>query len=1000
MQPDLFTPESATTAPKVFTIDPAQPFVDALAAGLLDRAGGDPAALADMTVLVPNRRAQRSLRDAFLRLMGQKPALLPAMRPIGDVEEDEITFLGAGLGHDPSDLPPPIGPVRRQVLLMQQVMRWMALKGERLAPAQGWRLAGELASLMDSVDTEGLSFAGLKDLVPEGLAHHWEQTLEFLKIVSESWPAILDAEGAMNPAARRDALLDMITDAWAVNPPGGQIYAAGSTGSIPATARLLSVVARLPNGAVILPGLDASMPDDAWDQIDATHAQGVLKSLLAVMGANRHEVEQWRAPGLPMGQSRSALLRDALLPAIKTDSWRTLGYAADDAAFAGLSKLVAPTRREEADAIAVMMREVLETPARTAALVTPDRALARMVRASLARWGIEVDDSGGDRVLNTLPGRFMALLAEAAANGFAPIVLLSLLQHPLVAAGFDRNSFLAALRRLDMDVLRGVRPAGGLQGLMARARTVAADPKAQFADSDLAILKAVCSLLEPFETLLAEEASLDTLLRCHVEVAEALAATDVEDGSARLWKGEAGQALADGLADLMAETGPVSGVTPDSYAALFAELLAGVSVRPVWRQHPRLSIWGTLEARLQRADLMILGGLNEGTWPGEIKAEPWMNRPMRASFGLPPLERRTGQAAHDFVQAASGGDVVLTRAEKVSGAPTVPSRWLFRIEALMGRDVPSAGPYIEWAAALDQAGKATPVRPPMPRPPLEARPNRLSVTQVENWMRDPYALYAQKVLGLKPLDPVDDRPNAATKGTLLHEALERFLDEDGPLHGEDGLKRLIATGRKVFEPVLTQPTVYAFWWPRFERIAEWFVRNEASRAQDFEVAAIEKWAEAKLPGLDFTLFAKADRIDRRREGGALTIIDYKTGNIPTLNRVEAGFAPQLPLEGWLARRGAFEGVPAADIEDLIYWELKGGDPVQQQHRRIKDVNSIISDAEQGLSRLVKAFAEPDIPYLSNPRPAHTGYGDYDHLARVKEWRNADDPFDGGEGEDG
>ncbi|MFC4348779.1 double-strand break repair protein AddB [Kordiimonas lipolytica] len=981
--------------PTIFTVDPAYPFVDALAAGLISRAGGDPTALADMTVLVPNRRAGRSLREAFLRQLGQKPTLLPAMRPIGDVDEDEITFLGAGLGLDPSDLKPAIGGTRRQVLLMQQVMRWIALKGERLAPAQGWRLAGELAKLMDSIDTEGLSFDGLKDLVPENLAHHWEDTLAFLKIVSEHWPAILEAEGAMNPAARRDAMLDIVAEAWAQRPPVGQVFAAGSTGSIPATAKLLSVVARMPNGAVILPGLDRDMPDRAWDAIDATHPQGVLKSLLLTMGANRHEVAHWPVPSLPVGPNRGLLLRHALLPAKETDGWRGLGLADADDPFAGLKKLVAPTRREEADAIAVMMREVLEEPSKTAALVTPDRALARMVRASLSRWGIEVDDSGGDRVLNTLPGRFMGLLASAASEQFSPVALLSLLQHPFVAVGLDRPAFLASLRRLDTFVLRGVRPAGGLHGLMARARVVAQDTKAGFNDDDIAVLECVIKALAPLEQGLAEELPLDALLRRHVGVAEALASTEAEAGEAILWKGEEGQALADALADLIQETTPVTGVMADGYAALFDELLAGVSVRPVWRQHPRLSIWGTLEARLQRADLMILGGLNEGTWPGEVKPEPWMNRPMRAEFGLPPLERRIGQSAHDFVQAASGGDVVLTRAEKVGGAPTVPSRWLFRIEALAGREVPSAGPYLDWAAALDRSAVVTPCLPPRPTPPLDARPSKLSVTQVETWMRDPYGLYAQKVLGFRPLDPVDDRPNAATKGTLLHEALERFLLEDGPTRGDAGLKRLMEVGRKVFEDVLTMPTVYAFWWPRFERIADWFVKNEAERAELYDVAAVESWAEAKLPGADFTLIAKADRIDRRREGGALTIIDYKTGNIPTKRRMEAGFAPQLPLEGWLAERGAFEGVDGTEVEDLVFWELKGGEPVQKQHRPIKDVPDIISDAEQGLTGLVKEFSKPTTPYLSNPRPKEAGYGDYDHLARVKEWRNADDPFGGG-----
>jgi ATP-dependent helicase/nuclease subunit B len=390
---------------------------------------------------------------------------------------------------------------------------------------------------------------------------------------------------------------------------------------------------------------------------------------------------------------------------------------------------------------------------------------------------------------------------------------------------------------------------------------------------------------------------------------------------------------------------------------------------------------------------MILGGLNEGIWPGEVKSDPWMNRPMRKDYGLPPLERRIGQSAHDFLQAASGGTVYLTRAEKLDGSPTVPSRWWFRLEALAGAPIPRADQYLDWAHALAAAARKPLAAPPAPKPPVAARPDTLSVTQVETWMRDPYGLYANKILGLNTLDPIDDAPSASTKGTLLHEALERFLAEPGPKYGAEGLVRLIETGKRVFEPVLTQPTVYAFWWPRFEHIANWFVGNEEKRAEKYEVAAIEARAKAKVPGTEFTLIAKADRIDRRRADGTLEVIDYKTGNVPTAKRVAAGFAPQLPLEAWLAEVGGFEGITKTAVHDLIYWELKGGDPVQQQKRPVKDVRHTIDAAIAGLQELVQTFASEKTPYLSNPRPSEAGYGDYDHLARIKEWRGGASPFD-------
>jgi len=988
-------------SPSLFTIDPAVSFVDALAEGLISEAADDPLALSRMTILVPNRRAQRSLREAFLRKLEQRTSLLPVMRPIGDVDEDEIMFLGAGLGLDPSELAPAISPMRRQVMLMRQVSAWGGLS-ESLAPAQAWRLAAELARFMDQADTAGVSYDGLADLVPEDLAHHWSITLDFLNIVTQAWPEILAAEGAENPAVRRDRMLRMMAAAWQANPPAGDIIAAGSTGSIPASAELLSVVARLPQGRVVLPGFDSTMDDVSWAQLDTdrpqtfTHPQAAMKNLIETMGASRHEVENWPYAKPTKYAGRSQFLRAALLPSALTSGWRDTDYKdmSDDDLFCDFEAIVAPTRREEADAIAVLMRETLETPGKTAALVTPDRQLARHVRASLTRWSIDIDDSGGDRALNTMPGRFLGLIAQAVSDSLAPVSLLALLQHPLVAVGMERAAYLEFVRRLDKFLLRGVRPAGGAEGLLARAAIVASDSKNAFNQDDIHILERALGALSPLLAAFENEASLQDVLRAHVGAAESLAATADHPNGEIIWQGEAGRALADGLADLVAETNLLPDITREGYGALFAEMLASVTVRPVWRRHPRLSIWGPLEARLQRADVMIVGGLNEGIWPGDIASDPWMNRPMRAEYGLPPLEQRTGQSAHDFLQAASGGRVFITRAEKVDGSPTVPSRWWFRIEALAGRQVPRAHHYSDWANALTAAKRTPALEPPAPTPPVAARPKQLSVTQVETWMRDPYGLYANKILGLRTLDPIDDRPSAATKGTLLHEALELFLREDGPKYEAEGLARLIAVGRRVFEPVLTQPTVYAFWWPRFEHIARWFVENEKRRAEGYEVAAVERRAKAVVPGTEFALVAKADRIDRKRDTGRLEVIDYKTGNIPTAKRVAAGFAPQLPLEAWLAEVGGFTGLAAAAVDDLIYWELKGGEPIQRQVKPVKDVPHTVAEALEGLQSLVEVFANPGTPYLSNPRPSEAGYGDYDHLARVKEWRGGQNPFSG------
>ena len=982
-----------TRAPSVFTIDPSHSFADELVKGLSARFGDDPLQFSSVMVMVPNRRAVRSVRDAFLRLHGDQPMLLPDLRAVGDIDEGEIETISAGMGLDFSQIMPPIPVLRRQALLVQLVERWQqpATGQQTLAPAQAWRLASELATFLDHVHTADVSFDRLADLVPENLASHWVDTLDFLRILTLHWPAILQELQMQDPAAHRNQAIRALASYFEERVPTFPIVLAGSTGSIPATASLMKVVARLPAGHIVLPGLANELNDDVWNAVDETHPQHALKHILEHIKVSRFEVENWHTQAVSGG--RKSLLHAAMLPAAQTSEWRGLQLSQGDLdqAFDGFTALVAQSRREEATAIAVVLREALEEPGKTAALVTPDRQLALHVRSALRKWLIDIDDSGGDKALASLPGRLLSLLAAAVSDHFGPLSLLALLQHPLTAFGKSRGDFLTFVRRLDSLVLRGVRPAGGLQGIQSRGAALTVDKKNDWGPPDQTMLEEIIGVFLPLEQAFKEPAAFETLLPLHIEVVETLCTEESKSGADKLWAGEAGAALASEFASLLEHAAELQVPSADGYESLFAEVFSTVTVRPAWNKHPRLSILGPLEARLQQADLMVIGGLNEGVWPADITTDPWMNRSMRAEFGLPPLEGKIGQSAHDFVMAVSAPKVLVTRAEKIDGAPTVPSRWWFRIEAFAGREIPRADHYLAWARELDKPDQITPVLPPAPRPPVSSRPTRLSVTQVQEWMRDPYALFAKKILGLKVLDPIDDRPNAAQKGIILHEALERFLTEDGEVAGPEGLIRLMSIGREVFEPVVSQPAVYAFWWPRFEKIAHWFVDSHPVHSERYETVLVEGWAEKAIETVGdppvFTLVAKADRIDRNRSNGSLMVIDYKTGTVPTTRQMEAGFAPQLPLEAWLAEVGAFDGLVKAPVEDLVFWKLSGGTPVQEQKRPLKDVSGVADEAVEGLAALVKAFADQNTAYLSNPRPSVAGYGDFDHLARVKEWRD-------------
>ncbi len=975
--------------PEIYSIPAGAPFLELLAAGILRRHGTDPLALSRVTVLLPTRRACRALAEAFLRLNDGAALLLPTIRPLGDVDEDELELRGLvdAAGQPIPDL--------ERALLLTRLLRAAPLAGGDFANA--FQLAQGLADLLDTAATEEVGLDRLPEIVPAELAAHWRETLDFLAVIRQHWPAIKAERGGLDAAEHRRALMQAWIEHWRQAPPADPVIAAGSTGTIPATARLLHLVARLPQGCVVLPGLDTALDDTAWNSLpeEPSHPQHTMALLLQKLQATRGDVKTWpQADGF--AAARAALLSEAMLPPGETHRWRDLALP-PDAAFAGLQRLEAPGAREEALAIALALRETLEQPTRTAALITPDRGLARRVAAELQRYGIAVDDSAGRALAETAPAVFLRLCVATACDGFAPVPLLALLKHPFCALGLTRRDLLRWTRRLECIALRdGPLPGTGLAAIRHQLEPGKHDD----------LLPGLARLEQAFAPLLTlldqDEATLPALTEALVLSAEALA-EPARGSDLPLWQKEAGEALHGLMLDWQEQGAALGPLPPRAWPRLFEAMLQGHVVRPRYGSHPRLAILGLLEARLVHADRIILGGLNEGTWPPQAQEDAWLSRPMRAALGLPPPERRLGQTAHDFVQAAARPDVILSRAAKLDGTPTVPARWLLRLAARLGEDArwPAtlAPHYLGWAAQLDLPATFLTPQPPRPAPPLAARPRELSVTNIETWIRDPYALYARKILKLYRLRDLAEPADARLRGEAIHAALEAFLKRHPDSLPDDAtaLAALLELGRASFAPWLGRAEVAALWWPRFERAMRWFVGYERERrANGYRPAVLEGEGATLLsgaPGGDFRLTARADRIDRHRDG-ALAVLDYKTGMPPSAKQVHAGLAPQLALEAAIAKAGGFAGLPPGQVAELVYIRLHGGE-LPGEERRIESsprarepVPPADELADLALERLrlwVAKFDDPATPYLSRPRPQFLDYaGDYDHLARTGE----------------
>jgi len=973
--------------PEIYNIPAHLSFVDILAEGVIKRYGKDPLVLSEVLILLPNRRAVRSLRDAFLLLSGGQAIILPNMQPIGDVDEDGL-IMGAGALYDDLSIKPAVPNHIRQMILMNIIHSWYEKNSDEIPESSGCAVLAEaLGQLLDQVQTEAINFDKLKRIVPEEYAIHWQQTLDFLKILTKNWPDLLAGTGYMDVALRRNTLLYTLKEKWLKNPPGHPIIAAGSTGSVKATSALLGVVARLPQGMIILPGLDTGLDDESWDAIEDTHPQSTMKNLLEKIAVDRLEVLIWHESDEQQEPIKTSLFREIMRPAETTQIWRDLKWNISKV-MSGIRQIVTPDQREEAGIIALMMREQLNYSGKTAALVTPDRMLARQVAGELSRWDIDIDDSAGTPLYNTPPGIFLRLIAEMVSEKMAPVALISALKHPLMSGGKTIGEFRNMVRVFEQSFLRGPRPETGLDGIDVLFKHESGR------DDELAAWwKDLKDIITPFETLMnSNNVSFEAMLIAHIDMAENLASSHEVSGAKQLWWGDAGEAAAKLVEDLQMAAPYLRNFKSDQYVALFEQFMKGVTVRPKYGQHPRLNIWSPLEARLQHADLMILSGLNEGVWPSDPKADPWMSRPMRKDFGLPGLEQKIGLSAHDFVQTASAENVVITRCEKLDGTPTVKSRWLNRLHAIIGDQHHEAesAKWRAWYQGLDKPEELIDIKAPQPRPPLSVRPRHLSVTRIELWMQDPYSLYANKILRLKKLDQLDQAPDALDKGIIVHDILEDFMSRYKDTLPDDSEQRLIEIGENYFARVIDKPTVRAFWWPRFKQIAKWFIQEEIKRRVYAKSLASEIKGEIQfnLPGGLFTLEGTADRIDQFKDG-SLGIIDYKTGKPPTSRALMAGFAPQLPLEAAIAVKGGFALLPSSIVSELSYWQLSGGEPAGKItfFNEAKKVDIMVQaiNAYEGLIKLVTTFDILETPYLNKPRPDFVGYGEYDHLARTKEW---------------
>jgi ATP-dependent helicase/nuclease subunit B len=987
------------SGPRIYSIAAHRGFADALVAGLVPRYSEEGFGLARLTLLVPSTRARRTIGEAFIRHFGangQPGLLMPRMAVVGDLDLDET--LGPLL--DPlgaADIPPAVDPMRRWLALAR-------LLGEELgedAPkgATLLRLARETAATMDrllaeEITPDDLTGNSVLDLIGD-LAAHWQKSLVTFARVQARWRSQLEEWGKVDAATRRNLLFRHAARRWRAEPPSTPIVAVGVTSAAPALAELLRVVSELPQGAVVLPDLDLAMLDAVWDELgragaapepgeepfargDAvSHPQYHLKLLLNRMGIARAEVKPWHRRGdAASPPERSHAISALFLPPEASRSW--IDLPADKRRLAGVRILDCATPEEEAQAVALLVREALEAPEKRIAVITPDRPLARRIVAHLRRWGIAADDSAGRSLSDTAAGRLLLLVAEVGAGGAAPVALTALLMHPLTNGGMDRRDWLAQVRVLER-ALRGPRPREGLAPIAAIVRETSA------LNAGLAEWwSRVEQVLSPVLAL-AGAVSLEDALATVRTAAEGLAGE-------QLWAREEGRALARFVEELgMTAREAGTEIESDQLDLVLRDAMEEVAVRPPWGGHPRVAIYGLLESRMSRADMAICAGLNEGTWPARGTVDALLAPPVLRALGVPGADFRIGLSAHDLAGALGAPEVILSRSARDESGPAIPSRFLLRVQALLGEllDRHRETRAVELARALTQAQAAAPYPRPAPKPSAEQRNVTISATALDRLLGDPFQFYAGRVMGLNDLEAIEDEPGPLWQGNTAHKILERWHNarRENP---DAAIAPIMAA---VMEAENAHPLMRALWEPRLLAALEWVAQQV--RHSDREVLAVENEAKGAFEFEGVRVHGKPDRIDRL-PGGGLAIVDYKTGQPPSASMVEAGFALQLGVLGLIAQAGGFpkaQGEPEA----YEYWSLGKSDksetgfgyietPLKVGSKRSGlEPDQLLPHTEVKLREAVRDYIKGDKPFRARENPDYPAYDTYDQLMRLAEW---------------
>jgi ATP-dependent helicase/nuclease subunit B len=931
--------------------------------------------LSEVKIFLPNRRSCRQLTQIFIEK--KLNAFLPKIKAISDLSYEDFFDLPAdsetkNIIDDLLQIKV-ISGIDHLFFLTKEIEK-LSVFGSEIEFNQAFKISLILKDLFDEIERAEIDLKKLTEIDDSDLSSHRQLTLDFLKNFQVQIKNSLLKENIFFTTSYQNFIVEKFTELLQKNGSKTPLVIAGSTGSMSFGKKLIKAISQQKNGYVVLHSLLADKKNFGAEN----HPQFFLNQLLGFLEIEKNSVKKIAKENfLLSSNNRLDLLSLLMLPSFESLKWQNVqAYLNEKTAIEDLEKnfklIETKNEIEEAKIIALILAEST-TQKKKSAVITNNRKLADLLKLELQKTSLPFNDTRNLGVFNSKLINFLLLILELIESEFNSHSLLATLKNPLCYHSQNKE----IIADFEIKILRQERLKPGIDGIKEKLKIVDQKELNNFFEDFCSKLiihpKPVEGHDERYFNKFDMAKSLSSKIQDLIKITENLSKKSWQ----KLLEEEPAQIeLFEFFEELKSQNNLK--ISDNNFLASLKDLLTQISFFEKSDATSSIQILSTIEARLLNYDLVIIASLNEGEFP-EIETDNWLGKKIRKDLEIERSAKKTGQNAYDFCNYLSNQRIVLTRSEVRNGATLIASPFLLKFRTLcqkIGANLNSGEEYFNFLKNSQSNESKLARQETNPKPKIEFRPKKLSITEISKLISDPYTIYAKKILELRELEKIDHESSYAEFGSFVHKALEDFIKNP---HQNDFLEK----SEEIFTKYFFSEEAKLTWLPKFKNIFVDFLRKneEFSDYKNYvEIPVKIKIGENLISG-------KIDRLISN-ETGLVQIFDYKTGEIPTKKSVTSGAEPQLTIAMLAIVEGLIESelknVDLDKIDSLNYWKLSAssGSEIKEMCDKNSEIKILYSAAKLGLAKLFEYFSDKENGYISAPNKKNYKKNEYSHLARI------------------